>query len=325
MLYKTAVAMALLATLGSCSVSIGGSQTPAEIAEATIDEKWSDEIGASLEATCDDPGEIAVGETFDCSATDDAGEDFRFYAVRAEDGVIEVYPLNFVTPETAETLQEAAGSAVVRDLAISASESPVDCSIDATVMLPPSNEFVCAVTDPATGDVIDVVLTLDFRADNFEPSYRPDPRQAELAASPVEAAIALIEGDWAELLGARLAAECPGIDPSQRIEPGSVIDCTGTTDTGEVVRFDVNVAADDVTADPRNIIAGAVIEEALAGLRDGDTADDFACAESVIVPDQGNVECTYTDPATADEFAVVVAIDLATGNFSADIANQPNP
>lgn len=147
-----------------------------------------------------------------------------------------------------------------------------------------------------------------------------------------DAAVELIEGELAEGIDlGPLDADCPEVsDP----EVGTEFACTATTPDGQVIQFEGLVDREDhIDVQTTNvIIADAIATFEAAGIdaidrTEGTTLDVSAmdCGDaSIVIPADGVVECTLTDPSSGELWdAVYTVTDLSTGDFSLEWTPRP--
>lgn len=144
-----------------------------------------------------------------------------------------------------------------------------------------------------------------------------------------DAATDLIEGELADGIGlGELDADCPEVsDP----EVGTEFACTATTPDGAIVEFAGVVDREDhidvrttnvIVAEAIGNIEAAGIE--LVNQTEGTTLDASAmdCGDtSIVIPADGEVECTLTDTDTGALFDATYTLeDPDTGDFSLEWA-----
>jgi hypothetical protein len=146
-----------------------------------------------------------------------------------------------------------------------------------------------------------------------------------------DAAVELIEGELAEGIGlGELEADCPEVaDP----EVGTEFDCTATTADGVVIEIAGLVDREDhIDLQTTNVIvADALTTFEAAGIdlvnqTEGATLDPSAmdCGDSsIVIPADGVIGCTLTDPSSGQLYDAVYTIDdFATGDFSLEWTPQ---
>lgn len=149
--------------------------------------------------------------------------------------------------------------------------------------------------------------------------------------SPEAAAIDLIEGELSDELGAALTADCDELeDPNE----GDSFTCTGTTDDGRVVDFDIDIGTDEVIADSVNLLVAdrvPALEQSVLDALSAETnqeipAGSLDCGDGpIIVPPDKSFVCRLSDWATDGVFDTTITItDQATWTFDIDVAEEPS-
>lgn len=152
------IGLSLVALVG-CSPSGSDYKSAAEdLIEGDIEELAG--LG-DLSATCDDPsGDPKVGDTFNCTATTTGGATIKFVATVAEDDKVNVESTNLITPEALAAIEKTAVGALEQETGLTLGAENFSCG-DASVVIDVATEYlVCALTDPATGDVYDAQIDI---------------------------------------------------------------------------------------------------------------------------------------------------------------------
>ncbi len=306
--------VALAAT--SCSVSVvrDGDHPVDWVIDAIEDTEagLAAKVGLDLDASCEDPGDLHDGDTFDCQATSETGEVFRFrVAVTDADDFVNGYMVNGLNVLDGHSTELAVLGEIEDELRF----TPTDLDCGGDVIFKDRGDPACTFTSPA-GETLEVILVVAE-----DGSYRtklPYP-------GPELQAVKLIETDMAASLGMELVATCPA--PADA-ETGETFECTAVNAAGDVVGFEVYVADKGVTIVPTNVIEIAALEGEL--LRNwtqaGGEPDDmpFDCGEGWAVMDaEGAIGCTAIDPATGDDHDAKLFIDLETGEWSFEVDDKP--
>lgn len=132
------------------------------------------------------------------------------------------------------------------------------------------------------------------------------------SGDPAGAGVEVIEGELADQIGlGELEAECD--EPDDR-DVGTEFTCTATTEDDEVVELNaVFDAEDEVFVYPTNILLDSEMSTVEAeaaqvlGAEIGvevDPADIECPVETMVLGADGILDCTITDPATGDRFAL---------------------
>jgi hypothetical protein len=173
-LVLASVVVLLAGVGGSCSADEADfGQTATELVEGQL----ADELGlGALTASCDEPGSTDVGTAFDCTATTEAGDEIRLQAEITEKDEVFVSTLNVLTAESLPGIETEAARILAEQVGIDLPAENIDCG-DQSILAEPGQPFTCAVTEPDTGDVYDLSITLD----DFE---NPNELQVEVAQTP---------------------------------------------------------------------------------------------------------------------------------------------
>jgi hypothetical protein len=155
-------------------------------------------------------------------------------------------------------------------------------------------------------------------------------------ADAQDAAVVLIEGELADQAGlGSLDVECDEVDDPA---VGDSFACTGTTGTGEVIRFAAEVTSEDgteadgVDVNSVNLLAPSnvpgLVDQAAQVLGEDVgialTADDLVCpADAIVVQVDSTVACELTDPTNGDVFvATITFTDPETAGFVIEVGEQ---
>lgn len=147
---------------GSVSFSIGG-KSPEDATVELIEGELSDQIDVPLAAECPDLDDPEAGDTFECTGTTPDGQVIRFTVEIGEDEVF-ANSVNALTPEDVPGFEEAVVTALndANDLDIPL--DALDCGAG-PLIVPPDRQFVCRLSDDATGEVYDTTITITDQAD----------------------------------------------------------------------------------------------------------------------------------------------------------------
>jgi len=149
--------------------------------------------------------------------------------------------------------------------------------------------------------------------------------------SPEVAAADLIEGDLADQLGMALAASCDELeDPKE----GDSFACTGATDDGRIIDFNIDIGEDEVLADSLNLLVAErvpALEQSVIDALSTESnlnipAGSLDCGDGpIIVPPDKSFLCRLRDVATDQVFDTTVTItDQATWTFDVNVAAEPS-
>lgn len=145
-------AMSLSVALSGCGGDAG------ESGETVIEGPLAEEIGlGDLDATCEQPDELAEGETFDCTATTSDGEIIEFEALLTSDDEFDIVATNLLTTDEVDVLRSDAATQLGAQIGVEIAAESIACP-DGTVVLD-DDELVCEITDVDTGDVYELTMT----------------------------------------------------------------------------------------------------------------------------------------------------------------------
>jgi hypothetical protein len=166
--------LALAVTGCSFSASVGGSPTSA--AEEVIEDDLAAQLGfGEIEAECGEPPNEDEGATFLCTSETDHGL-VRWEATMAEEDTVNVQSLNVLVEDDVAALEVAAAAEIEQVVGLPLGTEHFDCGA-APVVLGAEDQVVCALTDPADGDVYDTtVIITDMSSGAFEFEVAEEPR-----------------------------------------------------------------------------------------------------------------------------------------------------
>ena len=157
---SASIALSIVAVSGcSAEFSIGG-QSPEDAAVDLIEGELADQIGQPLTGACDDVDDPEVGTAFDCTGTTADGDVIDFVTLIDEEDHISVDSVNVVTAEAVGRFEAAAVEALGAETGVDLDPAAIDCG-DGSVILPPSGDMSCTVTDPTDGTVYEATLTVN--------------------------------------------------------------------------------------------------------------------------------------------------------------------
>jgi hypothetical protein len=134
--------------------------SPVATAESMITGELARQIGLGpLTASCPDPGSLALGSTFGCTATTSTGAVIGIDASVAGDGHLALATNNLITVAALAGFEEAAASALNDEVGSTFAADAVDCG-DGPVVLPSDQVLPCALTVASNGEVYDLTLTV---------------------------------------------------------------------------------------------------------------------------------------------------------------------
>jgi hypothetical protein len=117
-----------------------------------------------IDADCEDPPSTDVGATFSCTATTEGGETIDVDAVIDEDDRVVVNAVNVIAATDVPNLEAEAARVLAEQVGQELPAENVDCG-EETIVLEVSEPIVCALTDPASGDVFDATVVFEDLSD----------------------------------------------------------------------------------------------------------------------------------------------------------------
>ncbi|MFA9564364.1 MAG: hypothetical protein ACERLM_06625 [Acidimicrobiales bacterium] len=166
--------VAFVASGCSFSASVGGS--PESAAQDVIEEELAGELAlGEIEAECGEPPNDDEGSTFACTSETDRGL-IRWEATIVDEDTVNVQSLNFLVGSDVVALEGAAVVELEQVVGTTLGTENFDCG-EPPLVLDSDDELVCALTDPANGDVYDTtVIITDTSTGAFEFEVAPEPR-----------------------------------------------------------------------------------------------------------------------------------------------------
>ncbi len=171
----SALLIAALAVSGcSFSASVGGSPTSA--AEELIEDDLAAQLGfGDVEAECGEPLNEDEGSTFLCTSESDQGL-VRWEATIVDEDRVNVQSLNVLVDDDVLALEGAAAVEIEEVVGLPLGAENFDCG-EPPVVLGDTDQLLCALTDPANGDVYDTTVTItDASTGAFEFEIAEEPR-----------------------------------------------------------------------------------------------------------------------------------------------------
>lgn len=144
--------------LGACSFSTGTS--PSSAAEEAIEGGLAEQSGMTFtNIDCVTPIDGDVGTGFKCTATNADGATIEFDAVIDPDDSIFVAPSNLVYADDMALVEEEAAEILGPEIGVVIDPADVDCPDTTTVL--DGDKLFCEITDAATGDRYELIVTFD--------------------------------------------------------------------------------------------------------------------------------------------------------------------
>jgi hypothetical protein len=166
--------LALVVSGCSFSASVGG--TPKSAAVEVIEGDLATELSlGEIEAECGEPPNDDEGSTFLCTSESESGL-VRWEATVVDEDTVNVQSLNVLVDDDVVALEVAAAGEIEQVVGVPLGTENFECD-DAPVVLGAADEVVCALSDPANGDVYDTTLTItDMSSGAFEFEVAEEPR-----------------------------------------------------------------------------------------------------------------------------------------------------
>lgn len=150
---------AALAVVGVLALAACSGKNAGISAEKVIVEDLQDDIGlGDLDAECGQPAAYEAGETFSCRATVDDGRVITFHGVMTDEDTFDIFTSNLLTAEDVVAIRERAAEALAPEVGAAIDPSAIVCP-DEIVLLDDSGDFTCEITDVATGDVYELLVS----------------------------------------------------------------------------------------------------------------------------------------------------------------------
>jgi hypothetical protein len=177
------VAAWLAVAVTACSA--GGPATVAPpigkaVAETMITGQLATTVGLGpLAPTCDDPGPLAVGTTFSCTAvrkSDRPGEPIRIQGTVNPDGHLSLVTSNLISAVALPSFERQAAAQLNQSAGSTFTPESVDCG-QSSVVVPGDNVLRCGLVMPASGQIYDLDLTItDLNGRHFSLRVSQKPR-----------------------------------------------------------------------------------------------------------------------------------------------------
>jgi len=171
------IVIALVAAACSSAPEVDTSVDPKTLAEEMIAGDLATTVGLGpLVGVCSDPGPLAVGTSFGCTATTDPGQVIQILGVVNPEGRIELTTTNLVSSAALPSFEREAAAALNNSVGSNFTAESVDCG-NAALVLRPDFVMACALKMPASGEVFDLTLTItDLDARRFSLVVGDQPR-----------------------------------------------------------------------------------------------------------------------------------------------------
>jgi hypothetical protein len=149
-------------------------------AEAMIAGDLATAVGLGpLVPSCNEPGPLAVGAAFTCTAartTQPPGEPIQVEASVLSNGHLNLVTRNLVSAAALPSFERRAAAQLNESSGTNFTADSVDCG-NTAVVLPVTATLECALIMPASGEVFDLTLTItDLDARNFALVVGANPR-----------------------------------------------------------------------------------------------------------------------------------------------------
>jgi hypothetical protein len=152
------VALAAVLVVGACSASSADYKSTAEdLIEGEIAEEST--LG-DLSATCEEPDDPEPGDVFACTATTEDGRTVEFTATVEEDDKVNVESTNLITVDGLGTIEEVAVAALEEEIGQPLGVENFDCGSEPVIINVTEEFLICALTDPASGEVYEAQVDI---------------------------------------------------------------------------------------------------------------------------------------------------------------------
>jgi hypothetical protein len=176
---SAAAMLVVAAVLASCSSKpeVTSSSDPKTQAEQMVAADLSVGLGLGpLIGICNDPGPVAVGTSFACTATTETGDVVQIAGEVNDEGRIQLTTTNVVSAAALPSFEREAAASLNNSVGSNFTAEAVDCGSMSVVL---GADFVlpCALMMPSSGDVFDLTLTItDLDARRFSLVVGDSPR-----------------------------------------------------------------------------------------------------------------------------------------------------
>ncbi len=169
-----------LLLVGCSSDGDTAEDTPAtvrSVAEELVAGPIADGAGlGELRPTCDDVVDAAVGASFECTAVTEGQRTVWLDAIIDQEGRVDLRTRNVITAAALPGFERAAVVALNQTVGTALTDEAVDCG-DSSVVVGSDQALLCLVTDPNTGEVFDLTMTVtDIEARQFSVTVAQEPR-----------------------------------------------------------------------------------------------------------------------------------------------------
>ena len=149
------IAATAVFTFSACTANAGLS------AENYITDELQDQIGlGDLDATCTQPAELKAGETFTCTATADDGRVVKLIGEMTDSDTFDLNTTNLYTAADIDSLRAEGARVLSPVVGVTINPDDIACP-DEVIVVDDTNEFHCEITDSATGEVFDLLVSTD--------------------------------------------------------------------------------------------------------------------------------------------------------------------
>ncbi|MEM7340881.1 MAG: hypothetical protein AAF467_19645 [Actinomycetota bacterium] len=171
-----AATVMILAACSSGGESAPDASGPRVLAETMIADDMVTAVGLGpLSPTCVDPGSLAIGSTFSCTATTEIGSIIEIDGRVNDDGHLGLATTNLITAAALPSFERQVAANLNETVGSNFTAESVDCGSTA-VVLGADRTMACAIVLPSSGQVFDVTLTvsdLDDRAFALQVAGQP--------------------------------------------------------------------------------------------------------------------------------------------------------
>lgn len=144
---------------GALALAACSSGSAADSGVVTIEKKLAGDIGlGDLDAECTEPDGLKEGETFTCTATTADGETIEFLGTMTSDDAFNIVTTNLLLASDIDTIVQDAATQLSTVTSTPIQPADIECPAG-SVVLDDAGDFICALTNTATGDVYDLTVS----------------------------------------------------------------------------------------------------------------------------------------------------------------------
>ncbi len=149
----------ILASAVGALVFAACSESAADSGEVVIEERLAEQIGlGDLDATCNEPDGLKEGETFTCTATTTDEQTIELLGTMTADDEFDIVTTNLLIASDVEAIRAEGARVLSDEVGATILPEDIECA-EGSIVLDAVGDFVCAITDTATGDVYDLIVS----------------------------------------------------------------------------------------------------------------------------------------------------------------------